>query len=59
LTTSGVTFLFLAAAAAGLDDEGITALFLSALRDFHERPHTRACPRGGRRERPGRTEVMA
>jgi len=44
------------AAAAGLDDEGITALFLSALRDFHERPGTRARPRGSRR---GRREVVA
>jgi DNA-binding transcriptional regulator YhcF (GntR family) len=47
------------AAAAGLDDEGITALFLSALRDFHEHPGTRARPRGSRRERPGRREVVA
>jgi GntR family transcriptional regulator len=47
------------AAAAGLDDEGITALFLSALRDFHERQDARARPRGRRRERPGRREVVA
>jgi len=47
------------AAAAGLDDEGITALFLNALRDFRERGDVRAGPRGGRPERPGRTEVVA
>jgi GntR family transcriptional regulator len=47
------------AAAAGLDDEGITALFLGALRDFHERRDTRARPRGGRRGQPGRREVVA
>jgi GntR family transcriptional regulator len=47
------------AAAAGLDDEGITALFLIALRDFHERRDARARPRGGRPERPARREVVA
>jgi GntR family transcriptional regulator len=47
------------AAAAGLDEEGITALFESALRDFRERPGMRARPRGGRRERPGRREGVA
>ena len=47
------------AAAAGLDDEGITALFLTALRDFRERGDARAGRRGGRRERPGRREVVA
>jgi GntR family transcriptional regulator len=47
------------AAAAGLDDEGITALFLSALRDFRERRDTPARPHGGRRGRPGRREVVA
>lgn len=47
------------AAAAGLDDEGITALFLNALRDFRERGDARAGPRVGRRERPGRREVVA
>jgi GntR family transcriptional regulator len=47
------------AAAAGLDDEGITALFLSVLRDFGERRGARARPRSGRRERPGRGEVVA
>ena len=40
------------AAAAGLDDEGMTALFLTALRDFHER-------RDRRRGPPGRREVVA
>jgi DNA-binding transcriptional regulator YhcF (GntR family) len=47
------------AAAAGLDDEGITALFLSALRDFHERRDARAHPRGGRPRRPARGKVVA
>jgi len=47
------------AAAAGLDDEGITALFQSALRDFRERGDAPARSRGGRRERPGRSEVVA
>ena len=47
------------AAAAGLDDEGITALFLSALRDFRERRDTPAHPHGGRRGQPGRREVVA
>jgi GntR family transcriptional regulator len=47
------------AAAAGLDDEGITALFLIALRDFGERRDTRARPRSGRYERPGRGQVVA
>jgi DNA-binding transcriptional regulator YhcF (GntR family) len=47
------------AAAAGLDDEGITALFLGALRDFHERREAQAQPRGGRRGRPGRREEVA
>ena len=47
------------AAAARLDDEGITALFLSALRDFGERRDARARPRGSRRERPGRGEGVA
>ena len=47
------------AAAAGLDDEGITALFLSALRDFHERREPRARPRDGRRGPPRRREVVA
>jgi GntR family transcriptional regulator len=47
------------AAAAGLDDEGITALFLTALRDFHERREGRAQPRGGRRAQPGQREVVA
>jgi len=47
------------AAAAGLDDEGITALFLAALRDFHDRRDARARPRRGGRGRPGRREVVA
>jgi GntR family transcriptional regulator len=47
------------AAAAGLDDEGITALFMSALRDFRDRSSARARPRGSRPERPGRGEVVA
>jgi GntR family transcriptional regulator len=47
------------AAAAGLDDEAITALFLNALRDFHERGDTRAGSPGGRRERPRRRAVVA
>ncbi len=47
------------AAAAGLDDEGITALFQSALRDFRERRGAPARARGSRRERPGRGEVVA
>ena len=45
------------AAAAGLDDEEITALFLNALRDFHERGDTRAGTRG--RRRPARKAVVA
>jgi GntR family transcriptional regulator len=47
------------AAAAGLDDEAITALFLSALRDFHERRDSHARPRDGRRAQTGRREVVA
>jgi GntR family transcriptional regulator len=47
------------AAAAGLDDEGITALFMSALQDFRDRSGARARPRDSRGERPGRQEVVA
>src|SRR5215472_3183697 len=46
------------AAAAGLDDEAITALFQSALRDFRERRDTPGRPRG-RGERRGRREAVA
>jgi GntR family transcriptional regulator len=47
------------AAAAGLDEEGITALFLSALQDFRDRRGARARSRPGRREGAGRREVVA
>jgi GntR family transcriptional regulator len=47
------------AATAGLDDEAITALFLSALQDFRDRRSTRARSRGGRREQAGWREVVA
>lgn len=47
------------AVAAGLDDEGITALFQSALRDFRERGDAPSRSRGSRRERPGRSGAVA
>jgi len=47
------------AAVAGLDDEGITDLFMSALRDFRDRLDARGRQGGGRRERPERGEVVA
>jgi GntR family transcriptional regulator len=47
------------AAAAGLDDEGITDLFTSALRDFRDRLGAQGRQGGGRRERPERGEVVA
>jgi GntR family transcriptional regulator len=40
-----------AADAAGLDADGMTALFASALRDFHERRAVAGAPRGGPRNR--------
>jgi GntR family transcriptional regulator len=46
------------AAAAGLDDEAITALFQGALRDFREHRDTPGRPRGGG-ERRGRREAVA
>jgi hypothetical protein len=47
------------AAAAGLDEEGINALFLSALRDFRDRSSARARSSRGRGEGAGRREVVA
>jgi GntR family transcriptional regulator len=41
---------------AGLDEDGIVALFTSALRDFYERRNG-SCPRGG--ATPGETEGIA
>jgi len=42
------------AAAAGLDEDGIVALFMSALRDFHDRPaERRPSRRDGRRRGEG------
>ena len=45
--------------AAGLDADGMAALFTAALRDFHERRAATGAPRGtqaGARRRPGRGE---
>ena len=42
-----------AADAAGLDADGMTALFASALRDFHERRAAAGALRGGPRNRRG------
>ncbi len=47
------------AAAAGLDEEGISALFMSALRDFRDGGGAAARPRGSARGRPGRGESVA
>ncbi|HEY7145684.1 MAG TPA: GntR family transcriptional regulator [Streptosporangiaceae bacterium] len=47
------------AEAAGLDDEAITALFMSALRDFRDRSGARGRPGGGWRGRPEPGEVVA
>ena len=41
-----------AADAAGLDPDGMSALFASALRDFHERRAAAGAPRGGTPNRP-------
>jgi GntR family transcriptional regulator len=42
------------AAKAGLDEDGISALFMSALRDFHDRPaEGRPSRRDGRRREEG------
>jgi GntR family transcriptional regulator len=47
---------------AGLDEDGIVALFTSALRDFYERrggPRTRSVPRSRGAAAGGETEVVA
>jgi GntR family transcriptional regulator len=59
LRGSLVTGWLAEAAAAGLDDEAITALFQSALRDFHERRDTPVRRPRGRSERRGRREAVA
>jgi GntR family transcriptional regulator len=42
------------AAAAGLDEQGTIALFMAALRDFHDRPvESRPARRDGRQRRVG------
>ena len=38
---------------AGLDTDGMSALFASALRDFHERRAATGAPRGAREQGPG------
>jgi GntR family transcriptional regulator len=51
-----------AADGAGLDEDGIVALFMSALRDFYERrggPRTRGGPRRRGGMAGGETEVVA
>ena len=42
-----------AADSAGLDTDGMTALFTAALRDFHERRAATGAPRGAQWEPPG------
>ena len=42
-----------AADSAGLDADGMTALFAGTLRDFHERRAATGAPRGAARQRPG------
>jgi GntR family transcriptional regulator len=48
-----------AADSAGLDDDGIVALFTSALRDFYERSGSRSPGGAGRADRRGQTEGVA
>jgi GntR family transcriptional regulator len=64
LTALGRSLLGWLAAAdgAGLDEDGIVALFTSALRDFYERrsgPRTRGGPRSRDGTARGETEVVA
>ena len=48
-----------AADSAGLDTDGMAALFSIALRDFHERRAGTGAPRGGQQDRPGETSRTA
>jgi GntR family transcriptional regulator len=44
---------------AGLDSDGMTALFAATLRDFDERRAAAGAPRGARRQRPGQESRTA
>jgi GntR family transcriptional regulator len=46
-----------AAASAGLDTDGMSALFAATLRDFDERRAATGAPRGAQRQRPGQTQT--
>ena len=48
-----------AADSAGLDADGMAALFAATLRDFHERRAAAGAPRGAARQRPGETARTA